>query len=112
MLDELTVLQPVQKPRMVTVHPTLVESLPFVESHISFGPLLHYLKEQYPSLDGTKERLYNYLIEKLEAEPQLLGPIDNIGIVEHHADLMELLTTTLFPIISSDQNNFSLPVQK
>jgi hypothetical protein len=109
MLDEMPVLKPSKKSRVLTAHPTIIEALPLVSSHISFSPFVHYLKEKRSSVSETKERLYNYIIKKFESEPRLLESVDDIGLIDEQADLMELLTTSLFPIVGNRlQNNFAL----
>ncbi len=109
MLDEMPVLKPSRKPKMLAAHPTIIESLPFVDSQISFKPFVGYLKEKRTSVSDTKERLYNYLIKKFEAETCLLEQIDDISKIDDHADLMELLTTSLFPVVGShERNNFAM----
>ena len=109
MLDEMPVLTPSKKSRVLTAHPTIIESLPLVDSHISFKPFVNYLREKRSSVSDTKERLYNYLIKKFESDPKLLEPIEDIGLIDEHAELMELLTTSLFPVVGGhQQNNFAL----
>ena len=67
MLDEMPVLKPSRKAKLLTAQPTIVESLPFIESVISFRPFVNYLKEKLPSVSETKARLYNFLIQKFIA---------------------------------------------
>jgi hypothetical protein len=94
MLDEMPVLKPSKKSRVLTAHPTIIEALPLVDSHISFSPFVHYLKEKRSSVSETKEQLYNYIIKKFESEPGLLETVDDIGLIDEKADLMELLATS------------------
>lgn len=109
MLDEMPVLKPSRKSKMLAAHPTIIETLPFVDSQISFRPFVSYLKERRSSVSDTKERLYSYLIKKFEGESSLLEQIHDISLIDNHADLMELLTTSLFPVVGShERTNFAM----
>ena len=109
MYDEMPVLKPTRKAKLLTAQPTIIESLPFMESGISFQPFVGFLKQKRPSVSGTKETLYNYLIRKFESEPALLNQIRDISMLDEHADLMELLTTSLFPVVEhGEQSNYAL----
>jgi hypothetical protein len=109
MLDEMPVLKPLQSPKMLAAQPLVLEALPFIDSQISFQPFVDYLKGIRASVSETKERLYNFLIKKFESEPSLLQPITDIAAIDEHSDLMELLTTSLFPVVGcGEQSNFAL----
>ena len=109
MLDEMPLLKPLNKPKIMAAHPTIIEALPFVDSHISFKPFINSLKEKKNFSSGTKERLYNYLIKKFEDGEGLAEEITTYGIQDEHAEKMELLATSLFPIIDKDEHiNFAL----
>ena len=109
MLDDIPLLKPVTKPKPVTAHPTIIEALPFIESQISFLPFVNFLKEKRSTVSSTKEQLYNYLVRKFENNLRLLEPISDFGLIEEHSDLMELLSTSLFPIVDrQEQANFAL----
>src|SRR5690606_31417098 len=54
---------------------------------------------------------YKYMIERFEAEPSLLTSIKNPDILDEHRDLLELLGTSLFPVVSdADKNIFALTI--
>ena len=110
MLDEIiTALKPFKRSKMLSAEPKITGSLPVVDSKISFRPFIEYLKAKRTEVSGTKEKLYSNLIRNFEAEPSLLNPIDDIGLVEKNADLLELLTTSLFPVIDHhEEKNFAL----
>lgn len=106
MLDEMIpALEPSKRLKMLTAEQTKLDSLPVIDHTISFGPFVEYLKSKRSAVSETSERLYNYIIKKFEAEPALLTPIDDIGLIDEHAELMELLTTSLFPVIGNQQKN-------
>ena len=109
MLDEMPALKPLQKSKFLAAQPTIIEKLPFVDSQISFKPFVDYVKQKRSVTSEMKDRLYNHLIRKFESEPQLLEPISDIDLINEHVDLMELLTTSLFPVVAKqEQNNFAL----
>ena len=82
--------------------------MPFIKSQISFGPFISYLKNKLDLVTDTKEMLYHFLIKKFEAHPELLQPVEDENLLHNNADLMDLLTTSLFPVICHDQGNFAL----
>ncbi|HET9825883.1 MAG TPA: hypothetical protein VFP87_11145, partial [Chitinophagaceae bacterium] len=105
MLDEITpVLSPTRKPKLLSAEPAITEMLPLVASKISFQPFVNYLKEKRPDVSDTREKLYSYLIKKFESESDL-AQIDDVEVIHQHADLMELLTTSLFPVVSPDHRH-------
>ena len=105
MLDEITpVIKPLRRSKVLAAEPTITEMLPFVVSRISFQPFINYLKEKRPEVSDTREKLYTYLIKRFENEPELLH-IEDVEVIQQHADLMELLTTSLFPVVASDHRH-------
>ena len=115
MLDEIApALRPFRKSKTLIAEPGVTDMLPMVESKISFVPFVNYLKEKRESVSDTQERLYNYLIKRFESEPSLLN-VQDAEIIHQHSELMELLTTSLFPVVASDHWHFftcsSLPLQ-
>jgi hypothetical protein len=106
MLDEIIpALKPYKRLKMLTAEPTQLDSLPVIDNKISFGPFTNYLKLKRSAVSETSERLYNYIIKKFESEPSLLKPVEDIGLIDQHAGLMELLATSLFPVIGNQQKN-------
>jgi hypothetical protein len=106
MLQELIpALKPGQKPKMLSAEPVLIEELPDIDSKISFLPFIIYSKDKQAVVSDTQSGFYNYLIKKFEAEPDLLSPVENIQLLEENADLLELLSTSLFPIVSEYEKN-------
>ena len=109
MLDETSVLKPPRKAKIMAAPPSIIETLPTLDSHISFKPFVGYLKEKRSLVSETKVWIYNHLIKELEEKSQLLEPVRDVSLIDKHANLMELLTTSLFPAVGShDINNFAL----
>lgn len=106
MLDDiLTVLKPTNRSKMTEAEPQLTASLPSIDSKISFRPLVTYLKEKRSTVSDMRSGFYNYLIEKFEAEPALSEVIKDIKLIEDHDELMDLLGTLLFPVVSHEEKN-------
>ena len=105
MIDEITpVIKPLRKSKVLTAEPAITEMLPLVASRISFQPFVNFLREKRPEVSDTREKLYTYLIKRFESEPELLH-IEDVEVIQQHADLMELLTTSLFPVVASDHRH-------
>ncbi|HEV8284881.1 MAG TPA: hypothetical protein VGQ09_11265 [Chitinophagaceae bacterium] len=105
MLDEIIpAVKSLQKSKLLAAEPAITNLLPLVSNRISFLPFIDYLKARRPAVSETTERLYSYLIKKFENEPSLLH-VDDVEIIHQHADLMELLTTSLFPVVANDHRH-------
>jgi len=106
MLDDITpAIQPMKKVKMLEVIPGIADySLP-VDSAISFLPFINYLKDKLTGNSDTRSRFYNYLIEKFEAEPALLQPVKDLQLLNKNQGLLELLGSTLFPVVSEHEKN-------
>lgn len=76
-----------------------------IDSKISFRPFVNYLKEKLQGGTDTRSRIYSYLIERFEEVPALLEPITDAHVLEEHQDLLDMLGTTLFPVVSEQEKN-------
>ena len=84
------------------------------DSKVSFLPFINYLKEKSAGNSDTRSRFYNYLVEKFESEPALLKPLIDSSLLSKHADLLELVGTSLFPVVTDPEKNiftFAVPYQ-
>lgn len=106
MLDDIIpVVKPTKRSRLTEAEPQFTAALPNIESKISFLPLINYLKEKRSTVSDMRSGFYNYLIEKFEAEPSLSQVIEDIKLIEDHDELMDLLGTLLFPVVSREEKN-------
>lgn len=80
------------------------------ESKISFRPFVDHLKQKLTDDSAIRSRFYRYLVDKFEAEPALLQPMDDPArLLNENQEILELLDTAIFPVISDQQENiFSL----
>ncbi|MCB9297571.1 MAG: GAF domain-containing protein [Lewinellaceae bacterium] len=84
---------------------TALEIMPYA-SRLSFLPLIHHLKEQASREERPgRASLLQFILDKVEQAPVLLQPVDNLGALESHVDLVDLLLSTVFP---DGQEAFSL----
>lgn len=112
MLEDIApAIQSSQKIKVLTTKPgSTSNGLPF-DSQISFRPFVNYLKNKSSGGTDTRTRFYAYLVDKFEAEPDLLSPLNDNSVLTEHADLLELLGTSLFPVVTEPEKNiFSLTV--
>jgi hypothetical protein len=109
MLDEIPVLKSSKKTKLLSAPPALNETLPAFESHISFKPFVGYLKEKRSLVSESKEWIFSRLIKEIEDKQSLLEPVQDMRVIDEHAGLMELLTTSLFPAVGGQEStNFAL----
>ena len=81
------------------------------DSQISFLPFLNYLRKKANGHTNTRSRFYKYLIERFEGEPALLEPVTDHSLLDQNRDLLELLGTALFPVVSeTEASNFTFSV--
>lgn len=76
-----------------------------IDSKISFRPFVNYLKEKLEGGNDTRTRIYSYLIDRFEEVPALLEPVTDAHVLEEHQDLLDMLGTTLFPVVSEQEKN-------
>jgi hypothetical protein len=76
-----------------------------IDSKISFRPFVNYLKGRIHDSSDSRSGIYNYLIEKFEESPALLEPVVDEHVLEENHELLEMLGTTLFPVVSEENKN-------
>src|SRR5436190_7138000 len=100
-----------KKVKLLTSLPGTTEGDRFFDSHISFLPFINYLKNKSAGCTDTRSRFFNYLVERFETEPALLQPVHDSNLLSEHGDLLELLGTSLFPLVTEPEKNiFTLAV--
>lgn len=93
--------------KILSADEDIIARLPVIDSHISFLPFIHFLKDKLAATSGTRADFYRYMIQKFEAEPALLQEVLDAKTLADHEDILELLSTAIFPVVS-DKNNFTL----
>jgi len=97
--------RPTKKVTMLATTQGSTDGSFFFDSKISFLPFVNYLKDKLNGNSVTTSKIYNYLIERLEAQPALLRPVEDINLLDENQDLLELLGTALFPVVSEQGKN-------
>jgi len=106
MLEDIsTAARPIKKVTTPATSRGSTDGSLFFDSKISFRPFVNYLKDKLPGCSNTTSKIYNYLIERLEAEPALLQPIEDMDLLNENQDLLELLGTALFPAVGEQGKN-------
>ena len=94
-----------KKVKLLTTLPGSTEEDHVFDSHISFLPFINYLKNKSTGNSDTRSRFYNYLVERFETEPALLLPVNDSSLLSENGDLLELLGTSLFPVVTDPEKN-------
>ncbi|NII28492.1 hypothetical protein HB364_25640 [Pseudoflavitalea sp. X16] len=94
-----------KKVKVLAALPGITDERLMIDSKISFLPFINYLKDKLTGSTDTRSGFYHYLIEKFEAEPALLQPVEDRSLLDEHQGLLELLGTVLFPVISEQEKN-------
>jgi hypothetical protein len=95
----------VNKVNILAANRVRVDNSLSIDSKISFRPFVNYLKEKLHEGSNTRSRIYNYLIERFEETPGLLEPVTDSHILDENQDLLDMLGTTLFPVVSEHEKN-------
>ena len=109
MLEEIAPsIRPLKEVKVITsAHCLEDEELP-IDSKISFLPFIDYLREKSSDTSDIRTGFYRYLIQKFESEPALLQSFVDTNILNDNQDLLDLLTTSLFPLVSDKERIFTL----
>jgi len=101
----------VNKVNILAANRERVDNSLSIDSKISFRPFVNYLKEKLQDGSNTRSRIYNYLIDRFEETPALLQPVLDPHVLDENQDLLDMLGTTLFPVVSEHEKNmFSMSV--
>jgi hypothetical protein len=104
MLEDIApATQPLRKVKVLETG--IADSGLLIDSKISFLPFVNYLRDKLTGSTATRSRFYNYLIEKFEDEPALLEPVEDRELLNKNQGLLELLGSTLFPVVSEQEKN-------
>ncbi len=68
-----------------------------IKSFLSFAPYYKILNEKILHSHDQFLEFYHNIIQKLEASPELLQPIQDVTIINRHEKLFQSIASTLFP---------------
>jgi hypothetical protein len=82
-------------------------------SHISFRPLLMFLKKNIAEGNPGMQKLYGQVVDEFESYPELTETITELSILKPHSELIEELLSSVFPPTTSNyMYGVSLPFKK
>ncbi|MES1224125.1 MAG: hypothetical protein ABUT20_52005, partial [Bacteroidota bacterium] len=93
--------------KILSADKAILDTLPAIDSRISFLPFINFLKDKLETTTGIRADFYRYLIQKFEAEPALLQQVVRAQDLNDNEELLELLSTVIFPVVS-EKHNFTL----
>ena len=109
MLEEIAPsIRPLKEVKVIASAKCLKEEEMPIDSKISFLPFVDYLRQKTGNTSDIRTGFYKYLLQKFEAEPALLKPLEDTNVLNDNEDLLELLTTSLFPLVSDRERIFTL----
>ncbi|HTD93862.1 MAG TPA: hypothetical protein VK644_08630 [Chitinophagaceae bacterium] len=91
--------------------PVMMDHMP--ETILSFRPFIDYLKKRRQETSSIKGRFFSFVIEQYEQHPELLQPIEIEKVADYSA-LLQLIYTTLSPIIENEESQqwaLSMPLK-
>ena len=74
------------------------------ESVLTFRPFIDYLRKRRDETQTIKSRFFSFVIEQFEQHPALLEPM-RLDDVKQYAELLQLIYTTLSPIIENEDHD-------
>ena len=72
------------------------EKLP-IRSFVNFGKLFKFWEDQLEQGNELEQSHAKYVLEKLDAVPELRNPFEDTALIEKHSEEVELLFSCLFP---------------
>lgn len=109
MLEEITPsIRALKEVRVIPSAECLKDDELPIDSKISFLPFIDYLRQKSGNTTDIRTGFFKYLLQKFEAEPALLKPLESTDVLNDNEDLLELLTTSLFPLVSDKERIFTL----
>lgn len=109
MLEEIAPsIRPLKEVKVIASARFLKDKELPIDSKISFLPFINYLRQKTGNISDIRTSFYKYLLQKFEAEPALLTTLENTNVLNDNEDLLDLLTTSLFPLVSDKERIFTL----
>jgi hypothetical protein len=69
----------------------------FLNSHLSFRPLVKALKKNIAEGNPGMQKLYGQVVKEFESHPELMDTINELSILQPHAELIQELLSAVFP---------------
>lgn len=90
---------------MTTVFATFTD----LNSVLSFRPLVGVLNKMIAEEKPGARKLYKNILTEVEATPAMLEPINDVTLLQQHAELVEALLASIFPpSTSSNQGLYAI----
>jgi hypothetical protein len=69
-----------------------------IDSHISFGPYVRFLKEKAARKSDARAGYYQQIVKQFENNPVLMGPIAGADDLSAYQEYLDLVIATIFPV--------------
>lgn len=69
-----------------------------IDSHISFGPYIRFLREKAANKSDARSAYYQQIVKQFENNPALLGPIAGADDLSAYQEYIDLIIATIFPV--------------
>lgn len=82
-----------------------------IDSHISFGPYVKFLKEKAAKTSDARAAYYQKIVKQFEGNPALLGPIAGADDLSAYQEYLDLIIATIFPVtVDMDKDIYGIGV--
>ncbi|QHS62263.1 GAF domain-containing protein [Chitinophaga agri] len=82
-----------------------------IDSHISFGPYVKFLKERAARKSDARATYYQHIVNQFEGNPALLSPIAGADDLSAYQEYLDLVVSTIFPVtVDMDKDIYGIGI--
>lgn len=82
-----------------------------IDSHISFGPYVKFLREKAARKSDARSAYYQQIVNRFEGNPTLLGPIAGADDLSAYQEYLDLVVSTIFPVtVDMDKDIYGIGI--
>ena len=80
--------------------------LPKLNSRLSFRPVIENWKKKIAEGGDGLAEFYGDLLARVQAVPELMGPIDDLSLLNKHKKLVDIMIASILPLTLSDEKDY------
>ncbi|MVT12349.1 GAF domain-containing protein [Chitinophaga tropicalis] len=84
--------------KVLSANSDVMKEEALIDSHISFGPYIRFLKEKAANKSDARSAYYGQIVKQFENNPALLGPIAGADDLSAYQEYIDLIIATIFPV--------------
>ncbi|MFB6457419.1 GAF domain-containing protein [Chitinophaga sp. Hz27] len=84
--------------KILTAHQDLFNDDKVIQSNVSFAPFLRFLQNKVEHEKDGRTVFYQYILDKFQDKPELLGPIPDEMNMDEYRSYLDLVIAAIFPV--------------